>query len=70
MASSFKRKRSIAAAAFLLEYTGHSEAGVALVEAVAEVAGSLDSMRAGRMGASTSEVGDRVVAVASAAGSQ
>ncbi len=61
---------AIAAAAFLLEYTGHPEAGAALEAAVAEVAGSLDSMRAGRMGASTSEVGDLVVAALTAARSQ
>lgn len=61
---------AIVAAAFLLQHTGHPEAGAALEAAVAEVAGSLDSMRAGRMGASTSEVGDRVVAAVSAAGPQ
>jgi len=51
---------AIGSAAMLLEHTGHPEAGAALGEAVAAVAGSLPSIRAGGMGMHTIEVGDRV----------
>jgi 3-isopropylmalate dehydrogenase len=54
---------AIAAAAMLLTHTGHPEAGAAVEAAVAEVAGSLPSLAAGGMGASTAEVGDHVAAI-------
>ena len=54
---------AIAAAGLLLTHTGAPEAGAAVEAAVARVAGSLPSLAAGRMGASTSEVGDRAAAV-------
>lgn len=54
---------AIGAAAMLLTHTGHPEAGAAVEAAVAEVAGSLPSLAAGGMGASTAEVGDRVAAI-------
>jgi 3-isopropylmalate dehydrogenase len=54
---------AIAAAAMLLTHTGHPEAGAAVEAAVAEVAGSLPSLAAGGMGASTAEVGDQVAAI-------
>ena len=52
---------AIAAAAMMLEALGEHPAGGAVEQAVGKVAGSLPSLRAGEMGASTSEVGDRVV---------
>jgi hypothetical protein len=42
---------------------GETAAAIAVEKAVGEVAGSLPSLRAGEMGISTSEVGDRVVAL-------
>jgi len=51
---------AIGAAAMLLRTVGETEAGETVEEAVAEVAGSLPSLRAGEMGITTSEVGDRV----------
>jgi 3-isopropylmalate dehydrogenase len=51
---------AIRAAAMLLEHTDHLEAASALERAVAEVAGSLPSVRGGEMGMHTKEVGDRV----------
>jgi len=44
----------------MLTHLGEIEAGAAVDRAVGQVAGSLPSLRAGRMEASTSEVGDRV----------
>jgi len=54
---------SIGAAAMMLTTLGEDEAGTAIQEAVGSVAGSLPSLRAGEMGISTSEVGDRVAAL-------
>jgi 3-isopropylmalate dehydrogenase len=54
---------AIAAGAMLLAELGATEAGDAVERAVAEVAGSLPSLRAGEMGLTTSQVGDRVVAL-------
>jgi 3-isopropylmalate dehydrogenase len=51
---------SIGAAAMMLGHLGESVAGFAVDEAVGKVAGSLPSLRAGKMGITTSEVGDRV----------
>jgi len=51
---------AIGAAAMLLDHLGRPEAGSALEAAVAAVAGSLPSIRAGGMGMSTTEVGDLV----------
>ena len=51
---------AIGAAAMLLTELGAIEAGDAVEGAVAEVAGSLPSLRAGEMGLNTTEVGDRV----------
>jgi isocitrate/isopropylmalate dehydrogenase len=45
----------------MLRELGETEAADAFESAVASVAGSLPSLRAGEMGASTEEVGDRVV---------
>ena len=56
---------AISAAAMLLHHVGAPDAGSAVEEAVARVAGSLPSLRAGEMGASTAEVGDRVAALVS-----
>ncbi len=59
---------AIGAAAMLLTTLGEDNAGAAIEEAVAGVAGALPSLRAAEMGASTSEIGDRVAeAVASVA---
>ena len=52
---------AIGSAAMMLDALGEAEAARAVESAVGRVAGSLPSMRAGRMGASTSEVGDMVV---------
>ena len=51
---------AIGAAAMLMSYAGHPDAGTAIESAVADVAGSLPSLAAGEMGMSTSAVGDRV----------
>lgn len=53
---------AISAAGMLLSHTGSTEAGAAVEGAVAAVGGSLPSLRAGEMGATTTEVGDRVAA--------
>lgn len=58
---------AIGAAAMMLTELGETAAGSAVEEAVGLVAGSLPSLRAGRMGATTKEVGDRVVEVVSGA---
>ena len=52
---------AIGAAAMMLEALGEKEAGASVERSVAAVAGTLPSLRAGAMGASTSEVGDMVV---------
>ena len=52
---------AIAALAMLLDHCGQKKAAQRVEDAVAKVAGDLDSLSAGRMGASTTEVGDRVV---------
>ena len=53
---------SICAGAMMLETLGETEAAVAIEEAVKWVTGTkLESLSAGRMGYSTSEVGDLVV---------
>ena len=51
---------AIGAAGMMLIHLGEKEAGAAVDRAVGQVAGSLPSLRAGKMEASTSEVGDRV----------
>jgi 3-isopropylmalate dehydrogenase len=59
---------AIGAAALLLRHSGHPGAGAAVEEAVGKVAASLPSQRAGEMGISTQEVGDRAALVVSGAG--
>ena len=54
---------AIGAAAMMLGNLGEKAAATAVEKAVGEVAGSLPSLRAGEMGISTSEVGDRVVSL-------
>jgi 3-isopropylmalate dehydrogenase len=54
---------AIGAAAMMLRQLGEAAAADSIEVAVATVAGSLPSLRAGEMGASTSEVGDRVAAL-------
>ena len=56
---------AIGAAAMMLAEIGETAAGAAVEEAVGLVAGSLPSLRAGQMGATTKEIGDRVVEVVS-----
>ncbi len=51
---------SIGSAGMMLRELGETTAADTIESAVARVAGSLPSLRAGEMGASTSEVGDRV----------
>jgi 3-isopropylmalate dehydrogenase len=51
---------SIGAAAMMLDTLGEAEAARRVEDAVAAVAGMLPSLRAGQMGMTTSEVGDRV----------
>jgi 3-isopropylmalate dehydrogenase len=51
---------AIGATAMMLDNLGEVRAAAAVETAVGEVAGSLPSLRAGQMGATTSEVGDRV----------
>ena len=51
---------SIGSAAMMLATLGEDPAGLAVEEAVGKVAGSLPSLRAGEMGISTSQVGDKV----------
>ncbi len=51
---------AIGAAGMMLGVLGETAAASAMETAVGEVAGSLPSLRAGEMGMSTSEVGDRV----------
>ena len=54
---------AIGAAAMMLQELGETEAADAIETAVATVAGSLPSLRAGEMGATTTEVGDSVAAL-------
>jgi 3-isopropylmalate dehydrogenase len=54
----------IGAAAMMLDALDEPDAARAIEAAVASVAGSLVSLRAGKMGASTAEVGDAVAAIA------
>ena len=54
---------AIGAASMMLDTLGETEAAAAVEAAVGTVAGELPSLRAGEMGMSTSEVGDRVSAV-------
>ncbi len=51
---------SIGAAAMMLDALGEAEAARSVEAAVGKVAGSLPSLRAGEMGMTTEEVGDRV----------
>ncbi len=51
---------SIGAAAMMLDALGETEAALSVETAVGKVAGSLPSLRAGEMGMTTEEVGDRV----------
>jgi hypothetical protein len=44
----------------MMDILGEPKAGAAIERAVGEVAGTLPSLRAGQMGISTTEVGDRV----------
>lgn len=53
---------AIGSAAMMLQALGESEAAAAVETAVGEVAGTLPSLRAGEMGATTTEVGDMVAA--------
>jgi isocitrate/isopropylmalate dehydrogenase len=54
---------AIGAGAMMLRELGEIDAAIAIESAVAQVAGSLPSLRAGEMGETTSEVGDRVSAL-------
>jgi 3-isopropylmalate dehydrogenase len=54
---------AIGAAGMMMSVLGESGAGAAIDSAVGEVAGSLPSLRAGEMGISTGEVGDRVASL-------
>ena len=56
---------AIGAAAMMLRTLGEPEAARAVETAVGDVAGAIPSLGAGEMGASTSEVGDRVAALVS-----
>jgi 3-isopropylmalate dehydrogenase len=54
---------AIGAAGMMMHTFGESAAATAIESAVGEVAGSLPSLRAGEMGISTTEVGDRVASL-------
>ncbi|MGH8913933.1 MAG: 3-isopropylmalate dehydrogenase [Acidimicrobiia bacterium] len=54
---------AIGAAGMMLQVLGESAAANSIERAVGDVAGSLPSLRAGEMGISTEEVGDRVAAL-------
>jgi 3-isopropylmalate dehydrogenase len=56
---------AIGAAAMMLRELGEQEAADVIERAVADTAGSLPSLRAGEMGITTTEVGDRIVALVS-----
>ncbi|MGI6609529.1 MAG: 3-isopropylmalate dehydrogenase [Limnochordia bacterium] len=53
---------AISAVSMMLDALGNSEAGTAVEQAIAKVCPMLDSMAAGRMGYSTSEIGDLICA--------
>ncbi len=53
---------TILAAGLMLDHLGQRQAAAAVERAVAETILTMDSMRAGRMGAGTAEIGDRVAA--------
>jgi 3-isopropylmalate dehydrogenase len=57
---------AIGAAAMMLAHLGEDAAAAVVDRAVGKVAGSLPSLRAAKMGASTSEVGDQVCELVSA----
>jgi 3-isopropylmalate dehydrogenase len=57
---------AIGAAGMMLDVLGETAAGAAIEIAVGGVAGSLPSLRAGEMGISTEEVGDRVASLVAA----
>lgn len=57
---------AIGAAALMLRELGESDAADAIESSVATVAGDLPSLRAGEMGSTTQEVGDRVAALVAA----
>ena len=50
----------------MLTVLGEIDAGDAVEDAVAKIAGSLPSLQAGQMGTSTSDVGNRVAEIVSA----
>jgi len=52
---------SIAAAQMMLDFFGETEAAVSLEKAIISTVGKLESMSAGRMGYSTSEVAGLVI---------
>jgi 3-isopropylmalate dehydrogenase len=54
---------AISAGAMLLDHNGFGDPAGAIMAAVSQTAGSLPSLAAGRMGASTAEIGDRVAAI-------
>jgi len=56
---------AIGAAAMMLNQLGETGAGSVIEDAVGRVAGELPSLRAGQMGLTTSQVGDRVLELAS-----
>jgi 3-isopropylmalate dehydrogenase len=56
---------AIGAAAMMLNQIGETGAGSLIEDAVGRVAGELPSLRAGEMGLTTSQVGDRVLELAS-----
>ncbi|MFZ0012983.1 MAG: 3-isopropylmalate dehydrogenase [Acidimicrobiia bacterium] len=56
---------AIGAGAMMLRELGETEAASAIEVAVASVAGALPSLRAGEMGTTTTDVGDRVAALVS-----
>jgi 3-isopropylmalate dehydrogenase len=56
---------AIGAGAMMLRELGEAQAAIAIETAVASVAGALPSLRAGEMGTTTSDVGDRVAALVS-----
>ena len=56
---------AIGAAAMMLNQLGETGAGSVIEDAVGRVAGELPSLRAGQMGLNTSQVGDRVLELAS-----
>jgi 3-isopropylmalate dehydrogenase len=57
---------AIGAGAMMLRELGESDAADAIESSVATVAGELPSLRAGEMGSTTEEVGDRVAALVAA----